>query len=819
MTPPKTSEAPADAALTARLRHDLETLAQERDAAFLALKEREAELARIQRIGKVGGVEVDFRQGFKNRRSPEYLAIHGLPPHAWNETHEDWVNRIHPDDREQTLKHFLDALAGRDLEYSAQYRIIRPNDGQTRWINVVAEIERDADGRPLRLVGAHIDVTDRMLAQETLRESEERFRLIANSAPVPMWVTKLDRTRSFANQAYLDFLGLPFGQAVVFDWRKALHPEDLPRILQEQIAGESSLKPFVLEARYKRADGEWRWLRSESQPRWDPTGKHIGFIGIAHDVTAAKHAEIELRRMNELLELRIAQRTAQLESNEAQMRAIFETSHQYQGLLNEVGEILYANATSLAGIRADIADVIARPFWETPWFTATEGMSEAVRSAFEAVMNGEDVKTEMRLNLPTGERWFEFAMRPLRDQHGAIIGAVPEAVDVTERRHSEEALRQAQKMEAIGQLTGGVAHDFNNLLTIIRSASDFLRRRELPEERRRRYIDAISETVERASKLTGQLLAFARRQPLKPQTFNVGTQVEAITQLIRPLVGGRIRIDVEIDDPDCHAVADIAQFETALLNLAVNSRDAMNGEGRIAIRVTRAGGIPPLREQPGRAGEFVAISMQDTGTGIAADKLEKIFEPFFTTKEIGKGTGLGLSQAFGFARQSGGDIDVASTLGLGAMFTFYLPRVASPAAVPAPSAGTGPAAGGRGYSVLVVEDNDDVGRFSTELLEDLGYRVRRVADAASALALLETDEFSADLVFSDVIMPGMNGVEFANIVRERYPGLPVILTSGYSEVLAENAHVGFELIQKPYSVESLSRVLRKAIVRPQRGGM
>jgi nitrogen-specific signal transduction histidine kinase len=410
-------------------------------------------------------------------------------------------------------------------------------------------------------------------------------------------------------------------------------------------------------------------------------------------------------------------------------------------------------------------------------------------------------------------------MRPLRDQHGAIIGAVPEAVDVTERRHSEEALRQSQKMEAIGQLTGGVAHDFNNLLTIIRSATDFLRRRELPEERRRRYIDAISETVERASKLTGQLLAFARRQPLKPQTFDVGTQVEAITQLIRPLVGGRIRIDVEIDDPDCHAVADIAQFETALMNLAVNSRDAMNGEGSIAIRVTRAGRIPPLREQPGRAGEFVAISMQDTGTGIAADMLDKIFEPFFTTKEIGKGTGLGLSQAFGFARQSGGDIGVASTLGHGATFTFYLPRVAARAATAEANLGTEPAARGRGYSVLVVEDDDEVGRFSTELLEDLGYRVKRVADAASALALLATDEFSADLIFSDVIMPGMNGVELANIVRQRYPGLPVILTSGYSEVLAENAHVGFELIQKPYSVESLSRVLRKAIVRPERGGM
>ena len=814
MASQKAFEQPGDGVL-AGLRHDLEALARERDDAFRALQEREAELARVQRIGKVGGVEVDFRDGFKNRRSPEYLIIHGLPPQARTESHEDWVNRLHPDDRDRTLRHFLDALDGAADEYTAQYRIVRPSDGQTRWINVVAEIERDADGRALRLVGAHIDVTDRMVAQEALRESEDRFRLIADSAPVPMWVTKIDRTRLFANKAYLDFLGLPFEEAIVFDWRKALHPDDLARILQEQVAGESSLKPFVLEARYKRADGEWRWLKSESQPRWDPTGRHIGFIGIAHDITAAKEAEIELRRMNDLLEQRIAQRTAQLESSEAQMRAILETSHQYQCLLDENGSVLYANATALAGIGVDISDVIARPFWETPWFTATKGVPDLVMSHFSAVMNGREVKTEMLLHLPVGDRYFDFAMRPLHDQHGAIIGAVPEAIDVTERRQSEEALRQSQKMEAIGQLTGGVAHDFNNLLTIIRSATDFLRRRELPDERRRRYIDAIAETVDRASKLTGQLLAFARRQPLRPQTFNVGTQVETITELIRPLVGGRIGVDIEIDDPDCHATADIAQFETALINLAVNSRDAMNGEGRIAVKVARTSAIPAIREQPEREGEFVAISIQDTGCGIPSDRLEKIFEPFFTTKEVGKGTGLGLSQAFGFARQSDGDISVVSTPGAGATFTFYLPRVASSAAVLQANSGTPPVASGRGYSVLVVEDNDDVGRFSMELLEDLGYRVRRVADATAALALLATDEFSADLVFSDVIMPGMNGVEFANIVRERYPGLPVILTSGYSEVLAENAHIGFDLIKKPYSVEALSRLLRKSIALPK----
>ena len=470
-----------EAAAAERLRQHLEEIASERDRAHRALQEREAELARIQRIARVGGLEIDFRDGVKNRRSPEYLLVHGLTAEAANETYEDWASRIHPEDRERTVGHLFDTLKGDGEDYSAVYRIIRPNDGEVRWIRVAAKIDRNRDGQAVRLIGADLDVTAQMLAQATLRESEERFRLIADSAPVPMWVTKLDRTRLFANQAYVDFVGLPFEEAIKFDWRKILHPDDQQRIVQESVAGEATLKPFVLEARYRRADGEWRWLRSESQPRWDPTGKHIGFIGVAHDITAAKQAEIDLRQLNEILEQRITERTAQLESNEAQMRAIFETSNQYQALLNRQGEVVYVNKTALADIRTEAAEIIGMPFWDTPWFGDTAGMRDVVRDAFAAVLKGEAVRKEMQLRLPIGNRYFDFTMRPLFDQRGAVIGAVPEAVDITERRIGEEALRQSQKMEAVGQLTGGVAHDFNNLLTIILSATDFLRRGDLPE--------------------------------------------------------------------------------------------------------------------------------------------------------------------------------------------------------------------------------------------------------------------------------------------------------------------------------------------------
>jgi PAS domain S-box-containing protein len=775
-----------------------------------------SEPAALQQVAKVAAIAVDLRDGFRNeRRSPEYRAIHGLPPDT-NDTHEDWIARLHPDDRARTVQRFLDAVKGTADQFSYQYRIIRPIDGQIRWIATEARIERSADGQPLRLIGAHIDITDLAVAKEALRESEERFRLIANSAPVPMWVTKIDRTRAFANQAYLEFLGVPYEAALAFDWRKILHAEDVERVVKESIAGEASLKPFVLEARYRRADGQWRWMRSESQPRWDPTGQHIGFIGVAHDVTVAKEAEIELRRVNETLEERIRERTSQLQSNEAQLRTILETSNQYQGLLDLQGRVLYANTTALAGIRVRAQDVAGVPFWDTPWFSGTEGMRDFVMNAFGTVVKGESVRTEMRLVLPAGERFFDFTMRPVFDQHGAVSGVLPEAVDITDRRQAEEALRQSQKMDAVGQLTGGVAHDFNNLLTIIRSATDFLRRRELSEDRRQRYIDAISDTVDRASKLTAQLLAFARRQPLTPQVFNVGSQVESVVQLIRPLMGGRVQIKLYLCDPPCFATADVAQFETALVNLAVNARDAMADEGNLSISVNAVDAIPTMRAHTRRGGEFVAVSVVDNGSGIASDKLEAIFEPFYTTKDVGKGTGLGLSQALGFAKQSGGEIRVISTLGKGSMFTIYLPQADSPvddaegAAVIAEAAMSG-----RGHHVLVVEDNEDVGQFSTELLHDLGYQTKWVTNAREALAMLAEDEFAFDLVFSDVIMPGMNGVELAAVIRERYPGLPVVLTSGYSSVLAENAHRGFELIQKPYSVEALSRTLRKAIAERQ----
>jgi CheY-like chemotaxis protein len=364
-------------------------------------------------------------------------------------------------------------------------------------------------------------------------------------------------------------------------------------------------------------------------------------------------------------------------------------------------------------------------------------------------------------------------------------------------------------MEAVGQLTGGVAHDFNNLLTVIRSATDLLKRPDLPPERRERYIDAISDTADRAAKLTGQLLAFARRQALQPEVIDIGQSLGSIADMLGTLTGSRITIAIDVPDTPCFTNVDPSQLDTALVNMAVNARDAMDGAGRIDIALRTATMIPAVRSHPAVEGQFVAISMRDTGSGIPPEKLERIFEPFFTTKGVGQGTGLGLSQVFGFAKQSDGDIIVESEVGCGTVFTLYLPR-AEERTANLPGAVPEGLADGHGTCVLVVEDNKDVGTFTTQSLAELGYVTVWAADAQEALAVLGEDAARFDIVFSDVVMPGMNGIDLAKTIRASHPGLPVVLTSGYSNVLAQDGTDGFELLHKPYSVEDLSRILRKA---------
>jgi two-component system NtrC family sensor kinase len=387
--------------------------------------------------------------------------------------------------------------------------------------------------------------------------------------------------------------------------------------------------------------------------------------------------------------------------------------------------------------------------------------------------------------------------------------------EAARRREAEEALKHSQRLEALGQLTGGVAHDFNNLLTVIRASVDLLNRPQLSEERRQRYITAIAEAVARAARLTSQLLAFARRQTLKPEVFDVGDRMQSLRDMLATLLGPAIEIVMQLPAEPCLVNADAGQFETAMINMATNARDAMQGKGRIIFTVQAATNVPETLahvsgSQTFKNLGFVSVAVSDTGIGIPAARLSHVFEPFFTTKQVGQGTGLGLSQVFGFARQSGGEVTVESEVGQGSTFSLYLPRAPAALLPRSQAPTTAPAVAGSGMSVLVVEDNIELGNFAADGLTELGYSITLVDNATDALAelLAEPDRF--DVVFSDIVMPGMTGLDLAQAIRDRGIGVPVVLTTGYSEALSQDGAAGLDLVQKPYSVDELSRVLHQA---------
>jgi signal transduction histidine kinase len=395
--------------------------------------------------------------------------------------------------------------------------------------------------------------------------------------------------------------------------------------------------------------------------------------------------------------------------------------------------------------------------------------------------------------------------RQLEERADALAGANAELkVQVSERSKAEEQLRQAHKMQALGQLTGGIAHDFNNLLTVIQGSADMLRRPGITEDKRVRFAEAVVQASSRAAALTGQLLAFARRQPLQPEVIDLNALIRGMTDLLDRTLGERIEVTTELADLACTVEADRTQLESAVLNIAVNARDAMPQGGRLEIRTAAA-------EDPER-GAMIALSVGDSGSGMDEDTLNRAFEPFFTTKTTGKGTGLGLSQVYGFASQSGGDVRIASRHGEGTIVTLLLPCSGAVEDV-RPVEGNSVLRRGRTGRVLLVEDNDEVGEFAEQLLDELGHEVVRVRSGEEALDRALAERF--DLVFTDVVMPGMSGLDLAGRLAEQRSGLPVILTTGYSDEISRSGAGGRPVILKPYRPETLAEAIEQALAGRQ----
>ena len=438
-------------------------------------------------------------------------------------------------------------------------------------------------GEIIGFVAVVKDVTEQRITERALKESEARFRRIANSAPAMMWVTRLDRVREFVNDAYVDFVAGPEGdrEAVrTIDWRTRIHPDDVERIVAESIAGEATEKAFTLEGRYLRFDGEYRWLRSVSQPRFGPDGELIGFIGVATDITLAKEAELELRRM-------VAEQTEELVLSEARFRAVFDTVLEVLVLMEPDGTVVELNRKEAPWRAENAREAVGRKIWDAPTLRMYRQHVALMKRAVKAAAAGELFEEEVRMEregAPTA--YLDVSVQPVHGADGKVIYLLFEARDVTDLKLAQEQLRQSQKMEALGQLTGGIAHDFNNLLTVVVGGLDIISKRA-DDAKLRRYAENALAAAERGARMTAQLLAFSRVQRLEVRPTYVAPLIENMRPMLRNVLGPGVTKTFDLDEEMLPVMADPTQVEVAILNLAINARDAMPAGGSLDISTRR----------------------------------------------------------------------------------------------------------------------------------------------------------------------------------------------------------------------------------------
>nr|WP_259259692.1 PAS domain-containing protein [Stenotrophomonas rhizophila] len=652
-----------------------------------------------------------------------------------------------------------------------------------------------------------------------LHDSHQRLKLITDALPALIAYFGHDHRFRFANNAYVEWHGQTPDSLIGRHTREIIGEagfEAIQHHLDRVLQGEK----VSFEMLSLRSIGEPRQAQIDCVPELAPDGSVVGYYAMARDISELKAAQSQLKANNASLERQVDERTAELHRSESRLQALFESSFQHQNLLSLDGRIIDTNSASLAAILADKDDVRDALYCESAWFADTPGVPEVVCAAVVEAAAGMPSRHELELRLPTGKRAFDFSFRPLFDHQGAITAVVSEAVETTARRQAEEALRQSQKIEAVGQLTGGIAHDFNNILTVIAGNVEYAKmltdRLGDGAGNSSRALDNAMKGVMRAANVTQRLLAFSRRQPLKNMPVDLNEQLRGMQDMLQRSLGELVQIDM-LHGPDLWCVEiDPSQLEASVLNLAVNARDAMPEGGRLTLEVDNIHLDDDYTAQHPDvpAGQYVMVRVRDTGQGMSADVMARVFEPFFTTKEVGRGTGLGLSMVYGFAKQSGGHVLLDSTAGVGTTFTLLFPR--SAAALPTARLGDEQALNGyeaqAETTVLVAEDNDDVRAYTVETLRQLGYRVLEAHDGPSALRLLERNEAHVDLLFSDIVMPGMSGWALAKQALGQKPDLRVLFTSGYPrDIEASGGGRNITILPKPFTRTDLARSILGAL--------
>ena len=667
----------------------------------------------------------------------------------------------------------------------------RKDGSRYRALSVVESVVDDS-GALSGYVEVARDITERYRSEQALLETESRFRMLVQGVVdyamymldpngiVVNWNAGAERIKGYRAD---EIVGRHFSQFYTQQDRAAGLPF-------KALAQAASQGRFEGEGIRLRKDGSRFWASVVIDAIYDDQGRIGGFAKITCDISERMAAQQALR------------------DSERQFRLLVSSVTDYALFMLDPNGVVVswnAGAEKIKGYKPQ--EIIGRHF--SCFYTEKDRADGVPLQALNtARADGRFEAESWRVRKDGSLFWANVVIDAIHDEEGKLIGFAKVTRDVTEKRKTQEALARAQeqmahaqKMEALGELTGGVAHDFNNLLMIVSGQAELLKRNAAANDKALRAADAIATAARRGEALTRRLLAFSRRQQLRPESVDLTALATSLKEMLSGSLGKHIELTVMVPEGIWPVKADLSELELAVVNLCINARDAMPEGGLLTI-LTENRRLPGGAGAPELTGDFVAITVADNGVGIPDDILPRVCDPFFTTKPIGQGTGLGLSQAYGFAHQSGGAITIDSELGKGTRITVYLPRATAEAPV---AEATERVVRSGTPRVLVVEDNPDVGSVTVGLLEELGHRVAMVQSGAEALELLATDG-GFDLLFSDVVMAGTDGVSLGRAVRESYPGIPVLLTSGYTKSQTAAA-AEFPLIRKPFGLAELSRAI------------